>query len=113
MYFVETIWSSDCDIPRAHHVIGECLDPNVKVSGLLPGTRLTIDGFRRVYDALKHALPDLNVAVYDVVAENELVWLKYVKLGRFTGAGGLYGFAPTGMKARRVGEESGEGMRSC
>jgi predicted ester cyclase len=103
MTFVETIWSSDCDIARAHHFINEYLDPNVKVTGLLPGTRLTIDGFRRVYDAIKHALPDINVAVYDVVAEGELVWAKYVKLGRFTGAGGLYGFPPTGKKVRRCG----------
>src|SRR5580704_5060945 len=76
--------------------------PDVQWHGGTLGTIEGSDAMTDFYGALFIALPDLHATTLDVIADEDMVWCRFVVEG--TNEGSLFGFPATGEN-RQVGRD--------
>lgn len=103
--FYQELFSTDLKLEECYHLINKVLAPDCKIkSAYFDEGALDVHGFKQHVADEKHAFPDLNCAVYDCAATTGgtagewVVYLRWVKLGRFTGQKGFKGLPPNHAK---------------
>jgi steroid delta-isomerase-like uncharacterized protein len=78
--------------------IDELLAPDAVIHGLGPADLHGPAGFKRFHTAYREAFPDLKVQIEDIVAEGDIVAIRWS--GTATHQGGGLGFAATNRPVR-------------
>ena len=98
--FVEELWNEG----RLEH-IGAFFTPDfVDHTPVAPGLPAGIDGARAVVALFRHAFPDLEFTVLDMVAEGDRIAWRWCSTG--THRGEALGVGPTGRRAHRAGDRA-------
>jgi len=82
-------------------VVDELIASNYVAHGFAEAEFNGTDGFRKLVSMYRIAFPDLHVAIDDMVAEGDMVAVRYTLGG--THKGDLMGIAPTGKQVTMTG----------